>query len=213
MRIVLFGPPGAGKGTQARLLCERFHLEHISTGDIIRGVIKSTSALGEEARKYVNQGKLLPGVLVRQLAESAIERAGFQRFVLDGYPRTVEQAEWLTHFLGGRGLDVDAVINIRVPVEDIVQRLSRRRINRITGESYHLDFNPPPPSIDPLDIVQRPDDEPAAIRKRLEVYAEETQAVLDYYQPTGLLNHIDGTGSVEDVSGRILAIVDQAVRM
>ena len=142
MRIALFGPPGAGKGTQARLLVERYRLRHISTGVIIRAAMKAETPAGLEAKKYVNQGQLVPDAVVRKLAEDAIAAQGYDDFVLDGYPRTVQQAQWLTAFLAAHGRSLDAVIFFVLADDGIVDRLSKRRVHAETGENYHLDHKP-----------------------------------------------------------------------
>jgi adenylate kinase len=203
MRIVLFGPPGAGKGTQASRLVSEYGLTHISTGAIIRDAMKSESELGQKARGYVEAGKLVPDELVRALAEEAIEAQGFDGYILDGYPRTIQQAQWLSQFLDARDARLNAVISVQVEPEAIVERLSQRRVNRHTGENYHLEFNPPPEDVPAEDIIQRADDEPESIRKRLEVYAHETRPVEEFYRQRGNLREIDGYGSIDDVFKRI----------
>ena len=211
MRIVLFGPPGAGKGTQAELLVERHGLKHISTGTILREAKKAGTPLGQEAKRYMDAGRLVPSGLVRQLAEDAIAANGYDDFVLDGYPRTVEQAEWLTSFLEEHDAPLHAIVSIQVPPETIVDRLSKRRVHRETGENYHLDFKPPPPDVDPGLIYQRPDDQPEAIRRRLEVYVEETQPVEAYYREGSNYYAIDGVGDFEAVQARIENVIQEAV--
>lgn len=203
MRIVFLGPPGIGKGTQAALLAKRRGLTHTSTGSVIRSVIEAGTSLGKQAEKYVQEGRLVPDELVRELAESAIAERNFDNFVLDGYPRTIVQAEWLTQFLAEHDTHLDAVISLDVPTEVIVDRLSKRRVNKQTGENYHLDFKPPPSDVDPSLIVQRKDDRPEYIRKRLQVYRSETEPVADYYRQRDLLVGIDGVGAIEDVYARI----------
>ena len=203
MRIVLFGPPGAGKGSQAKLLVERQGLAHISTGVIIRRAMKADSDLGREARSFVESGALVPGRLVRALAEDAIAAEGYDGFVLDGYPRTLEQARWLSAFLEEHRAPLEAVVSLEVPHEVIVERLSRRRVHRKTGENYHLDHKPPPPDLDPALIKQRTDDQPGKIRTRLDVYEEETAPLKAYYEERGLLVPVDGVGDFEEVHARI----------
>jgi len=203
MRLVLFGPPGAGKGTQARLLTERRGLVQIATGDIIREALKNETPLGKKAKSYVEAGELVPDSLVRDLAENAIADEGFDDFVLDGYPRTNQQAAWLTEFLGENETPLDAVISLSVPDEIIVRRLSRRRVHTETGETYHLDHDPPPDDVDPEDIVQRDDDQPETVRNRLSVYREETEPLEEYYEDRGLLVPVDGVGGIEEVYGRV----------
>lgn len=211
MRIALFGPPGVGKGTQALLLTERFGLKQISTGNILREAVQAGTPVGREAQGYMEAGQLVPGRIVRVLAEEAIAAQHYDQFVLDGYPRTVEQAEWLEDFLAVHLPSLHAVISLSVPDEVIVDRLSKRRIHRLTGENYHLDFRPPPPGVDDDLILQRPDDRPEAIRKRLAVYRAETHPVQAYYRRKGYLFEVDGVGAVEEVFGRIGAVLRQTV--
>jgi adenylate kinase len=212
MRIILFGPPGAGKGTQARRLESRRGLQQISTGDIIREAIKRETAVGLEAKSYVEKGELIPDSVVRKLAEQAIEVAGHDDFILDGYPRTTQQAEWLTEFGEKNDCPIDAVVSLHVDDEVIVERLSKRRVHQETGETYHLDHSPPPDDVDPDLIVQRPDDQPETVRNRLSVYREETQPLEDYYDARGILEVVDGEGSIQEVYTRIVDVLDRVER-
>ncbi len=207
MRLALFGPPGVGKGTQAKLLVKRLRLKHISTGDLIRSAIKQNTAVGKVAKQYVTAGKLVPGPVVRKLAEDVIESCGNDRFILDGYPRTIEQSEWLTAFLEEREGPLEAVLSISVPDDEIVSRLSKRRMNRHTGEIYHLDYNPPPPDIKPSALVQRKDDRPEAVRQRLEVYRNQTKPLEMFFDERGLLHRIDGEGDIELVYARVVSVL------
>ncbi len=209
MRMVLFGPPGVGKGSQATFLSEREGLAHISTGVILRAAIKAGTPVGEEARAYISAGRLVPGVVVRKLAEDAIASHAYDNFVLDGYPRTIEQSEWLDAFLEMHHSPLHAVVSLQVPDDVIVNRLSKRRINVETGENFHLDYKPPPADADPKLIIQRPDDQPGAIRRRLDVYRNETSPVEHYYEDRGLLFRIDGVGEFEEVYQRIRAVREQ----
>lgn len=209
MRIVLFGPPGAGKGTQARLLEERRNLKQISTGDIIRKAMKEETPVGLEAKSYVQQGELVPDSVVRKLAEQAIADQDFDDFVLDGYPRTTQQAEWLTEFLDRNDVPLHAVVSLRVPDERIVDRLSKRRVHKETGETYHLDMNPPPDDVDESKIYQRDDDKPETIRNRLNVYRNETQPLEDYYDGRDELYTVDGVGEIEEIYQRITNVLDE----
>ncbi len=211
MRLILFGPPGIGKGTQSALLVERLSLAHVSTGDMLRAAMRAGTPVGLEARSYIESGRLVPSPVVRRLAEEKLTALGVDDFVLDGYPRTVEQAEWLTDFFRQAGVALDAVVSLHGPDDVIVERLSRRRVNKLTGESYHLDFNPPPPDLDPALIIQRVDDQPEAIRKRLEVYRAETQPVEDYFKAQRLHHQVDGVGDIEAVYARIIAVLRQVV--
>lgn len=203
MRLVFLGPPGIGKGTQAALLAKRRGLTHTSTGVIIRAAIQAGTEIGREAEEYVREGRLVPDRLVREMAESAIAEENYDRFVLDGYPRTIVQAEWLTEFLDDHEAPLDVVINLNVPSEVIVDRLSKRRVHKLTGENFHLDFKPPPADLDPSLIIQRKDDSPEYIIKRLDVYRNETKPVEDYYRQRGTFIEIDGVGEIEEVYARI----------
>lgn len=211
MRLIIFGPPGAGKGTQAGLLESRRGLVQIATGDIIRSAIKNETPVGKEAKAYVEKGELVPDKVVRKLAENAIADQDYDDFVLDGYPRTTQQAEWLTEFLIENDAPLDAVVSLTVPDDVIVKRLSRRRVHAETGETYHLDHDPPPDDVDPDLIKQREDDKPETIRNRLEVYREETQPLEDYFEERGVLVTVDGVGDIEEVYERITAALDERV--
>lgn len=208
MRLIIFGPPGAGKGTQAGLLEKRRGITQISTGDILREAMDRGTDLGQKAKSYIEAGELVPDELVRKLAEQAIAEEGYDDFVLDGYPRTLQQAEWLTEFLDEHGTPLDAVVSLEVPDEVLVQRLSRRRVHAETGETYHLDHDPPPDDVDPDLIVQRSDDKPETVRNRLSVYREETEPLASYYEERDTLVTVDGVGDIEEVFQRIANVLD-----
>jgi len=212
MRLVIFGPPGAGKGTQARLLEERRGITQISTGDILREAMSEETPLGKKAKSYIEAGELVPDKLVRKLAEQAIAEEGYDDFVLDGYPRTRQQADWLTEFLEEHQTPLDAVLSLDVPDDVLVRRLSRRRVHAETGETYHLDHDPPPADVDPDLIVQRSDDEPETVRNRLDVYREETAPLASYYKERGTLVSVDGVGNIEEVFQRITQVLDARKR-
>ena len=208
MRLIIFGPPGAGKGTQARLLEDRQDLTQISTGDIIRTAMKKETPVGKEAKSYVEKGELVPDSVVRKLAEQAIADEGYDDFILDGYPRTLQQAQWLTEFATENDAPIDAVVSLHVPDEVIVDRLSKRRVHKETGDTYHLEMNPPPDDVDPDLIMQRPDDEPETIQNRLDVYHEQTAPLESYYRERDLYVVINGIGGIEEVHTRILDALD-----
>lgn len=208
MRLIIFGPPGAGKGTQAGLLEQRRDITQISTGDILREAMSQETPLGKKAKSYVDAGELVPDKVVRQLAEQAIAEEEYDDFVLDGYPRTLQQAEWLTEFLEENKTPLDAVISLDVPDDVLVRRLSRRRVHAETGETYHLDHDPPPDEVDSDLIVQRSDDEPETVRNRLEVYREETAPLASYYEDRDVLVSVDGVGDIEEVFQRIVQVLD-----
>lgn len=208
MRIILFGPPGAGKGTQARRLEEHRGLEQVATGDIIRSAMKNETPAGKEAKSYVEKGELVPDEVVRKMAEAALADRDFDNFILDGYPRTTQQAEWLTEFEEENDAPLHACISLQVPDEEIVDRLSKRRMNKETGDTYHLDHNPPPADVDESLIIQRDDDKPETVKNRLEVYREETQPLEDYYDERGILVTVDGTGDIDAVYDRITSVLE-----
>jgi len=212
MRLIIFGPPGAGKGTQAGLLEERRGITQISTGDILREAMAQETELGKKAKSYIDAGELVPDALVRDLAEQAIADEDHDDFMLDGYPRTDQQAEWLTEFLASNDTPLDAVLSMEVPDDVLVRRLSRRRVHEETGETYHLDHDPPPDDVDSDLIVQRSDDEPETIQNRLDVYREETEPLTAYYEERDLLVPVDGTGGIEEVFGRIEEALDALER-
>lgn len=207
MNLVLFGPPGIGKGTQSVLLCERLGLAHVSTGDLLRAALRSGTQVGLEAKRYLDAGQLVPGPVVRRLAEDRLAELGVEDFVLDGYPRTIEQAEWLTAFLDANDTALDAVVSLHAPEDVIVERLSQRRLDPVSGQTYHLVHNPPPPDV-PLDrLVQRHDDAPATVLNRLRVYTQETAPVEAYFASHGHHYVVDGVGEVEEVYARILDVL------
>ena len=210
MRLVLFGPPGAGKGTQARRLSERFSLQQVSTGDLFRAALRDETPVGLEAKRYLDAGKLVPDAVVNRMVEDALDALGHDDFILDGFPRTVEQARWLLGHLDEVGAPLDAVLSLRVEPEMIVQRLSRRRTDRETGEIYHLDFNPPPDDLPEGRLLHRSDDQPEAIRTRLQVYEDETQPLAAIFRENAPFFEIDGVGEIDEVQERILEALSEA---
>lgn len=203
MRLALFGPPGAGKGTQAKRLAQTHGLTHLSTGDLFRAAIRDQTPLGRQVDSLLQAGELVPddvtnGIVADRLA--ALDHGGF---VLDGFPRTVAQAEWLLAYLDEADAPLDAVVSLQVPEDDLVQRLSRRRTDPETGAIYHLDFNPPPDDVPAERLVHRPDDQPDAIRHRLGVYHGETAPVEATLRARTRYFEVDGTGSLDDVQERI----------
>jgi adenylate kinase len=204
MRMAFFGPPGAGKGTQAARLTKLGNLRPISTGSLIRHAMNHHTKLGREAETYVSAGKLVPDTLVRRLAEDAIDAAGLDGFILDGYPRTLQQAEWLEEYLLDHDAPLDVAVSLKVPDERILQRLVYRRIHRVTGRTYHLVYDPPPLGVDSSLITQRRDDRPDAIKHRLESYRNDTEPVEAFFRERGILLEIDGVGSMNDVFDRLV---------
>ena len=203
MRLVLFGPPGAGKGTQAKRLAERHGLVHLSTGDLLRAARKAQTPLGMEADRYIREGRLVPDETVNGLVGEKLDEIGYEDFVLDGYPRTIPQAEWLLAHLTDNSAPLTAVVSLVVPEEDIVHRLSRRRTDTRTGAIYHLDFNPPPADVPADRLLHRSDDHPEAIQTRLAEYHRETQPLETYFRERSRFVAIDGTGALDEVQGRV----------
>jgi adenylate kinase len=210
VRIVLVGPPGAGKGTQAQFLASHFAIPKISTGDIFRSNVSQGTPLGLEAKKYMDAGDLVPDevtiAMVRDRLGAEDAQAGF---LLDGFPRTVPQAQELEAMLAELGSPLDVVLELVVDDEEVVRRLSGRRTCRSCNHVWHVDFDPPsrPDVCDHCggQLFQRDDDRPETIRRRLEVYAVQTAPLVGYYADVGLLVGIDSTGPVEDVTERAIA--------
>ncbi len=216
MQIVLFGPPGAGKGTQAKFLSEELNIPHISTGDILRENVKKGTALGMKAKAYMDRGELVPDQLLNDLVRSRLEAPDTKKgFLLDGYPRTIPQAKALDEIMDDLNRKLDAVVNIDVGAAELVRRLSGRRICRACGASYHVAFNPPR-AVDVCDacggeLYQRADDREEAIKNRLAVYKKQTQPVLDYYKRKGILIDVDGDREIEEVRADVIhALKEQA---
>jgi adenylate kinase len=203
MLLVFFGPPGAGKGTQAQRLARLHGLRHVSTGDLLRAARAAGTPVGKEAESYLAAGRLVPDDVVNRLVAEALADASYEDVLLDGFPRTIEQAEWLLDDLAAQGAALDAVLSLRVPEDDIVHRLSGRRTDRETGAIYHLEFNPPPADVPAERLVHRDDDRPEAIRKRLEVYATETAPLETYFREHTRLIEVDGSGDVDEVAARV----------
>ncbi len=201
MRIVLVGPPASGKGTQAKLLIERFGVPQVSTGDMLRAAKAAGSELGKKAAEFMAAGRLVPDEVVIGLVEDRLgapdARAGF---VLDGFPRTVPQATALAALLERLGTPLDHVLQIDVPRGLLVERATLRRTDRSTGQIYHLKYNPPPPD---ADLEHRADDQEETVNQRLDQYEAMTAALLPHYSQKGLLRRIDGVGKPEEVTARI----------
>lgn len=209
VRTVLIGPPGAGKGTQAKLLEEHFDVPHISSGDLLRAAAKRKTPMGLQAKRFMDRGELVPDTVLLGAIEERLQRNDCARgFILDGFPRNVAQVEALAAMLHEMGTDLDNVISIRVPREEVVKRLSGRRTCRDCGAMYHIIFDPPSnPEICNKcngELYQRDDDQEDTIVARLEVYERETAPVLEAYRARGLLREVDGIGSQDQVFARIL---------
>lgn len=207
MRMILVGPPGAGKGTQAGALVNRFGISHISTGDMLRAAVSQGTALGKQADGYMKAGGLVPDDLVIAMVIERIQQPDCaDGFMLDGFPRTRPQAEALDTELEKAGLALDIVLQIEVPDELIVERITGRRLDPDTGEIYHVEFRPPPADVAPR-VIQRKDDTERACRARLEKYHSETAPIVPFYEAKGLLKRVDGNAAPEEVSRRIAAIL------
>ena len=203
MRLALFGPPGAGKGTQAKRLAARHGLAHLSTGDLFRAAIAAGTPMGQSVDALLKSGQLVPDDVTNGVVRETLEGLGDGGFVLDGYPRTVAQAEWLLDHLEAAGLPLYAVIRLLVPDSMIVERLSRRRTDAETGAIYHLDHNPPPADVPAARLVHRRDDHPEAIAERLRLYHEETAPVEATLRARVHVLDVDGTGPLDAVTERI----------
>jgi adenylate kinase len=209
VRLVLVGPPGAGKGTQAQFIASHFAVPKISTGDIFRTNVSDGTELGLEARKYMDAGDLVPDeVTIGMVKERLSHDDTSEGFLLDGFPRTVQQAVVLDDMLGAHAVGLDVVLELVVDDEEVVRRLSGRRTCRRCGHVWHLDFDPPATEgvCDRCggELFQRDDDSELTIRHRLEVYADQTSPLIGYYGDRGLLSGVDATGPVEDVTERAI---------
>ena len=207
MRIVLFGPPGAGKGTQASLLAEKYGAAHISTGDILREAVANKTEVGLKAKSYMDKGELVPDEVVIAIAKEKLASVGDTGFILDGFPRTIAQAEALDIALADINKPLDAVVNLQVDETELIRRLSGRRVCPSCGEPYHVDSKKSKAEgiCDACGsaLVHRADDQPEAIRNRLNVYGNQTAPVLGYYERKGILKNIEAVGSIQDILNRV----------
>ena len=213
MRAILLGPPGCGKGTQAKILIDTYGIPQIATGDILREALKKGTPLGKQAQSYMDKGQLVPDDLVIQIIEERLKQddcAG--GFILDGFPRTIAQAEALDKTLTSMGLTLEHVFNIEVGEDELIKRLSGRRICRGCGASYHIIFNPPREEgrCDTCqgELYQRDDDKEETIRNRLKVYQDQTAPLITFYHEKRILSSIDGVGSIEQITARLKAAVN-----
>lgn len=208
MRIVLVGPPASGKGTQAAVLCERLGVPKISTGDMLRAARSAGTPLGLAADEYMSAGKLVPDEVVIGLVDERLDASDAKPgFILDGFPRTVPQAEALSKLLTGRGQALDAVVQIDVDRGLLMERATLRRTDKRTGQIYHLKYNPPPPE---AELEHRADDREETVAKRLDEYEAMTAALLPHYDKQKLLRRVDGVGKPAEVLARILEALGQA---
>jgi adenylate kinase len=214
MRLILLGGPGAGKGTQANFIKEKFQIPQISTGDMLRAAVKAGTELGKEAKKFMDSGGLVPDEVIIGLVKERIQEADCQKgFLFDGFPRTIPQADAMKE----AGVAIDAVVDINVPDEEIIKRMSGRRAHLPSGRTYHIVFNPPKEEgkddVTGEPLVQRDDDKEETVKKRLEVYHDQTEPLIDYYknwEATGESGapkyvRIEGVGKVDEITGSIFS--------
>ena len=214
MKIIMLGAPGAGKGTQAKKIAEKYSIPHISTGDIFRANIKNGTELGNKAKTYMDQGLLVPDELVVDLVVDRVKQGDCTNgYVLDGFPRTIPQAEALDKALAAIGEKMDYAIDVDVPDENIVHRMSGRRACVGCGATYHLEYAPTKTEgiCDACgkELILRDDDKPETVKKRLGVYHEQTQPLIDYYTNAGILRTVDGTIDINDVFQAIVDILGE----
>lgn len=212
MKIIMLGAPGAGKGTQAKMIADKFDIPHISTGDIFRANIKNGTELGKKAKTYMDQGQLVPDELVVDLVIDRFKEPDCEKgYVLDGFPRTIPQAEVLDKALTELGDAIDYAINVDVPDENIVRRMSGRRACLACGATYHIEHIPPKAEgiCDTCGekLVLRDDDKPETVLNRLKVYHDQTQPLIDFYTAKGVLKSVDGTVDMSDVFHAIVEIL------
>ncbi len=213
MKIIMLGAPGAGKGTQAQMIADKYNIPHISTGDIFRANIKNGTELGKKAKEYMDKGQLVPDELTVQLLLDRVANEDCKNgYVLDGFPRTIPQADVLDSELTKLGDKVDFAINVDVPDENIVRRMSGRRACLKCGATYHIEHIPPKTEgiCDKCgsELVQREDDKPETVQNRLSVYHEQTQPLIDYYDKKNILKTVDGTKDMQEVFGDIVGILN-----
>ncbi len=212
MNLILLGPPGAGKGTQAARMIEKYHIPQISTGDIFRKNIKEGTELGKKAQEYMNKGELVPDDLVIEIATTRLLEDDCKNgFLLDGFPRTVYQAEKLDEFLAKHGKKIDKVLDIAVEKEELMTRLIGRRVCRACGATYHV-VNMPPKKEGVCDscggeLYQRADDNKETVENRIDVYNSQTKPLVDYYEKAGNIAHIDGAIGLENVFAHIVSVL------
>ena len=212
MKIIMLGAPGAGKGTQAKKIAEKYQIPHISTGDIFRSNIKEGTELGMKAKAYMDQGGLVPDELTIGMLMDRIQKDDCKNgYVLDGFPRTIPQAESLTNALNERNQKIDYAVNVDVPDENIVNRMSGRRACLSCGATYHIVYKPS--KVEGIcdvcgdKLVLRDDDKPETVKKRLSVYHDQTQPLIDYYKDAGVLANVDGTQDMDKVFSYIVAVL------
>ncbi len=208
MRIVLLGAPGAGKGTQAKKLIEKYGMPQISTGDLLRAAVGAGTPLGKEAKSYMDKGELVPDRVVLGMVEERLKQDDCKKgYILDGFPRNTAQAEALDKMLGTLGMSLSAALSVDVPFEDLMKRLTGRRTCKACGQMYNIYFKPPAKegACDKCsgELFQRDDDKEATIKKRLEVYNAQTAPLIDYYGKKGIVKSVTGTGNIDDIFKKV----------
>jgi len=214
MRLVFLGAPGAGKGTQAKKLVEKYGIPQISTGDLLRAAVAEGTALGKEAKAYMDRGELVPDQVVLGMVKERLSKDDCKKgFILDGFPRNVPQAEALDKMLAEMNIPLDLALNVDVPFEDLMKRLTGRRTCKSCGQMYNIYYSPPKVEgkCDKCggDLFQRDDDKEETIKKRLDVYKAQTEPLIDYYSKKGILKSVSGTGSIDEIFNSICAILDK----
>ena len=212
MNIVFLGPPGAGKGTQAKRIAEKYGIPQISTGDMFREHLSKGTELGQKAKEYMDKGQLVPDEIVLGMVEERLKQPDCEKgFILDGFPRTVPQAEALDKLLEKMGKKIDYAICIDVPDDELVKRLTGRRTCKKCGMMYHVMFKPPKEEgkcdVCGGELYQRADDNEETVRNRLKVYHEQTEPIIAYYEKKGVLHRVDGMGSIDEIFDRIVQIL------
>jgi len=213
MRIIFLGPPGAGKGTQAKMLIDRYGIPQISTGDILRAAVKEGTPMGKKAKEYMDSGKLVPDEVVIGIMQDRLKEADCAKgFILDGFPRTVAQAEALEKMLKELNMPIDKVLALEVPDEVLIERLTGRRTCKSCGQMYHVKFDPPK-NVDKCDkcngeLFQRDDDKEETIKNRLSVYHAQTAPLLDFYGKKGMVIKIDGTKTPDEIFKSLINVLE-----
>ena len=212
MRIVMLGAPGAGKGTQAKKLVEKYRIPQISTGDLLRAAVAAQTPLGVEAKGYMDSGELVPDNVVLGMVKERLSRDDCtDGYILDGFPRNTAQAEELDSMLASMGMQLDLALSVDVPFDDLMKRLTGRRTCSGCGQMYNIYFNPPKEEgiCDKCgaDLYQRDDDKEGTIRKRLEVYEEQTAPLIDYYREKGILKSVSGTGGIDEIFDKVCSTI------
>jgi len=214
MNIIFLGPPGAGKGTQAKILVEKYGIPQISTGDMLREHVAKGTELGVKAKEYMEKGQLVPDEIILSMVKERLSQPDAQKgFILDGFPRTVAQAEALDKMLEEMGKKIEFVLALIVPDEELVTRLTGRRTCKNCGMMYHIKFKPPKVEgkcdVCGGELYQRPDDNEETVRNRLKVYHEQTAPLIEYYRKKGVLFEVDGSKSIEEITNQLINILEK----